>query len=105
MMLEPIYLEIFKAFRPELILTAPFERRIVLLLTDTEESGAWGLTSHIRQLAQQAQLDLRMTVAVFPEDGLTFTELLYRAESDLAADELQRFGAPKPVSDRRAEAG
>ena len=91
--------------RCELILTAPFERRIVLLLADTDEAGAWGLRSHIGGLAQQAELDLRMSVAVFPSDGLTFQELLYRASRELALDASVAEAEGTANDDRQLEAG
>jgi hypothetical protein len=91
--------------RSELILTSPFRRRIALLLSDTTERGAFGLSAHVRALAQDASLELTMATAVFPDDGLTFAELLDRAERDLGVRERPLVHVNEPASDRRAEAG
>ena len=91
--------------RQELILTAPFERRIVLLLPDTDECGAVGIRTHIAALKPKIDLDLQTSAAVFPAHGLTFQELLSHAAEQLSKNAGAIEDAGLATDDRQLEAG
>lgn len=74
--------------RTDMLLHQPDKGRFILLSPETNMEDAINIAERIRGIAQNdLSINARLGLATFPEDALTFNELLDRAEKDLAENE------------------
>jgi len=74
--------------RTDMLLHQADKGRFILLSPETNMEDAINVAKRIRDIAQNdLSINARLGLATFPEDALTFDELLDRAEKDLAENE------------------
>jgi GGDEF domain-containing protein len=72
------------ARRPDLIIKAEHSDRFVLICPETTRAGSNNLIQRIRSAVQtQLGISLSIGIASFPEDALTFDDLLHKASAKL----------------------
>jgi hypothetical protein len=73
--------------RTDLLLEQSPKGRIVILSPETSAEGATSLVDRVRQtLHAQYRVKVNSAIAAFPEDALTFDELISHAESQLEGE-------------------
>jgi hypothetical protein len=73
--------------RTDLLLEQSPKGRIVILSPETSSEGATSLVDRVRQaLHDQYRVKVNSAIAAFPEDALTFDELISHAESQLEGE-------------------
>ena len=73
--------------------------KLIVVSPDTDEAGAKYLVERLGSLTQSKEFSLLFGTATFPDDGLTFEQLLIRADVKVHQQGKRRFsiGAPKEV--------
>ena len=73
--------------------------KLIVVSPDTDEAGAKYLVERLGSLSQSKEFSLLFGAATFPEDGLTFEQLLIRADVKVHQQGKRRFsiGAPTEV--------
>lgn len=74
------------ARRSDMVIAHPDTRRLILLAPETDTAGGEVVAERVQRLAdERLGMRFRASIVTFPEDALTFDDLLEQAELKLAA--------------------
>jgi len=90
-----------KLRRPDLILEHHKENRIILLLPETNNEAAQAVIRNLQEIAKdKVGLQNSMGFAIFPNDALTFDDLVGRAESMIDQTEKESKFESQIITER-----
>lgn len=79
--------------RTDFVLDQTEEGRLVLVMPEMKPDQTQAITQRLKERAQRRLgISIRCSVASFPEEGVTFEELVYQAEQGLRANTRERRG-------------